>query len=302
MKDQRKTEIRVGLTVVISILIFIWILGWAKNFSLSPSENYINIKFNNAAGLEIGDDVTVNGVRKGNVEDIKIDGQNVIVKISLDNDVQLKQDAIFGISMLDLMGGKKVDIKPGASSQKLDLNKTQQGTFYADIPEVMSLVGSMQNNITKAMNDVNVTLTSLNSYLTDQKLQSDIKHSMSNLNTLTSKINLMIDENRESVKKLTENTVDLTDEAKSFIQENKTNIKESLDKLSNVLSKTDSLLSKTNLLVDETKNQKNNLGKILYDESTYKNLSETLSQVNELTKILLKQIQDDGINVDAHIF
>ena len=52
----------------------------------------------------------------------------------------------------------------------------------------MSLVGSMQNNITKAMNDVNVTLTSLNKYLTDQKLQSDIKHSMSNLNALTSKI------------------------------------------------------------------------------------------------------------------
>ena len=302
MKDQRKTEIRVGITVVISLLIFIWILGWAKNFSLTPSENYINIKFNNASGLEIGDDVTVNGVRKGNVEDIKIDGQSVIVKISLDNDVQLKKDAKFGISMLDLMGGKKVDIQPGSSSQNLDLNKIQQGTFYADIPAVMSLVGTMQGNITKAMNDVNVTLSSLNKYLTDQKLHSDIKHSMSNLNSLTSKINLMIDENRESVKKLTANTVDLTDEAKNFIQDNKTTIKASLDKLSDVLTKTDSLLTKTNFIVDETKNKKNNLGKLLYDEDTYKNLNETLNQVNELTKILLKQIQDDGINVDAHIF
>ena len=127
MKDQRKTEIRVGVTVVLGLLIFIWILGWAKNFSLTPSENYLFVKFNNASGLEIGDDVTVNGVRKGNVEDIKVDDQNVIVKISLDNDVQLKQDAKFGISMLDLMGGKKVEIEPGSSQDKLDPNKVQQG-------------------------------------------------------------------------------------------------------------------------------------------------------------------------------
>ncbi len=206
MKDQRKTEIRVGVTVVVGILIFIWILGWAKNFSLKPSDNYLLIKFNNTSGLEIGDDVTVNGVRKGNVEEIKVADQSVIVKISLDNDVKLKEDAKFGISMLDLMGGKKIEIHPGISSNNLDINKVQQGIFNADIPEVMTLVGSMQNNLTKAMNDVNVTLSSLNEYLTDQKLQSDIKHSISNLNALTSKINLMIDENRESIKKLTVNT------------------------------------------------------------------------------------------------
>ena len=302
MKDQRKTEIRVGVTVVAGILIFIWILGWAKNFSLNPSENYLFINFNNTSGLEIGDEVTVNGVRKGNVEEIKVDDQSVIVKISLDNDVKLKEDAKFGISMLDLMGGKKVEILPGTSANFLDISKVQKGIFNADIPAVMTLVGSMQNDITQAVKDINVTLSSLNKYLTDQKMQKDVKQSMSNLNALTSKINIMIDENRESVKKLTSNTVDLTDEAKSFITENKTNIKASIDKLNDVLTKTDSLLSKTNLLVDETKNQKNNLGKLLYDENTYKNLNETLNQVNELTKIILKQIQDDGIKVDANIF
>ena len=98
----------------------------------------------------------------------------------------------------------------------------------------------------------------------------------------------MIDENRESVKKLAANTVDLTDEAKSFISENKTNIKTSIDKLNDVSNKNRFFLTKTNLLVDETKNQKNNLGKILYDENTYNNLNETLNQVNELTKIIIK--------------
>ena len=302
MKDQRKTEIRVGVTVVFGLIIFIWILGWAKNFSLNPSENYLDIKFNNASGLEVGDDVTVNGVRKGNVEDIKVESQSVIVRVALDNDVNLKEDAKFGISMLDLMGGKKVEIYPGTSENKLDLSKVQEGSFNADIPAVMNLVGSMQNNITDAVKDINITLSSLNEYLTDKKMQSDIKRSMSNLNSLTSKINLMIDENRENVRKLTANTLELTDEAKSFITENKASIKSTVDELNNVLVKTDSLLSKANLIADETKSQKNNLGKILYDETTFNNLNETLNQINELTKIILKQIQDDGIKVDADIF
>ncbi len=302
MKDQRKTEIRVGITVIAGILIFIWILGWAKNFSLSPSEKSLGVEFNNASGLEIGDDVTVNGVRKGKVEDINVEDRNVIVKISLDNDVQLKEDAKFSISMLDLMGGKKVEIQPGVSSDELNYNKIQNGNYNADIPAVMTLVGSMQNNITQAIEDVNLTLSSLNKYLTDEKLQSDVKQSMTNVNTLTSKINLMLDENRSNISKLTNNTLELTEEAKNFINENRNNIKSSIENLNNVLIKTDSLVSKTNLIIEETKNQQNNLGKILYDEGTYKNLNETLTQINELTKIILEQIKDDGIKVDAKIF
>ncbi len=72
--------------------------------------------------------------------------------------------------------------------------------------------------------------------------------------------------------------------------------------MSDVLTKTDSLLGKANLLADETKDRKNNLGKLLYDQNTYNNLNETLNQVNELTKIILKQIKDDGIKIDASIF
>ena len=79
MKDERKTEIRVGLTVLAGILIFIWILGWAKNISLKSDEQLINVRFNNVAGLEIGDLVTVNGLRKGYVQDMKVEPNNILV-------------------------------------------------------------------------------------------------------------------------------------------------------------------------------------------------------------------------------
>ena len=301
MKDQRKTEIKVGITVIVSLIIFLWILGWAKNFSFSSNEKTLKIEFNNASGLEVGDYVTVNGVREGNVADIEIKANKVVVSAIISNDLNLKKDAKFYISMVDLMGGKKIDIKPGISQTPLDYNQIQMGSFNADIPAVMSFLGSMQNDLISTLKDVKVTLNSLNNYLTDKKLNENVKMSIANLTKLTGKLNLMIDENRESIKKLTSNSVELTDEAKNFIKNNQAEISNSIKEASNVLSKTDSLMTKLNEFSNEVKDQKNNVGKILYDKKLYSNLSQSLKQVNELTELLLKQLKKEGIKVDAKI-
>lgn len=302
MKDQRKTEIKVGITVLIGIIIFLWIFGWAKNFSLTPTENTVRIKFNNTSGLETGDPVTVNGVRKGFVEDLRIDGENVIVTLKVDNKIRLKEDARFGISMLDLMGGKKVEISPGTSRNELNYKQVHDGLFYADVPQVMSMVGSFRDNFTSTISDMKITLTSLNSYLTDKKLNKDIKSSMSGLNDLTRKLNLLIDENRTSLKQLTKNTVVLTEEAKLFIESNRESLNKSVEELQTVLENSNSLITKLNKFTDEMEAKRNNLGKIIYDEKIYENLSQSLAQLNELTKLMLDQLKKDGLKVNANIF
>lgn len=302
MKDQKKTEIRVGVTVLIGIIILLWILGWAKNFSLTPTENTVKVNFNNTSGLEIGDPVTVNGVRKGFVEDLKIDANGVLVTLQVDNKIQLKEDAEFAVSMLDLMGGKKVEISPGTSSEEIDYGKVQKGLFYADVPQVMSMVGSFQEDFTTTISDIKITLTSLNNYLTDKDLNRDIKSSLSNLNDISQKLNSLIDENRTSLKQLTANTAELTEEAKIFIKSNKEKMNASIDEMQSVLKNANELITKLNDFSDEMKTEENNLGKFVYNEEMFEDLSKTLKQVNELTKLLLDQLKDDGIKIDANIF
>ena len=302
MKDQRKTEIRVGLTVLLGVIILLWILGWAKNFSLTPTENTVKVKFNNTSGLEIGDPVTVNGVRKGFVEDLRIDGESVIVTLKVDNSIHLKEDAKFAVSMLDLMGGKKVEISPGTSQTEIDYNKLQQGLFYADVPQVMSMVGTFQEDFTSTISDIRITLTSLNNYLTDQQLNNDIKSSMSNLSEVTKKLNILIDENRNSLKQLTSNSAELTEEAKKFLETNKEKMNASVDELQSVLKNTDNLIVKLNQFTDEINAKQNNLGKIIYDEKIYEDLTQSLKQLNELTKLMLQQLKEDGLKIDADIF
>ncbi len=301
MKDQSKTEIKVGIMVVVGTLVFLWVIGWAKNFSISANEKSLEIKFPTVAGLEVGDPVTVNGVRKGSVENFKIESKDVIVSIKLDSDVELKQDATFAVSMLDLMGGKKININPGNSNQELDFNQVQQGQFHADIASVMTMIGNMQGDLNNTVKDVKVTLTSLNNYLTDQKLNENIKTSVVNLKDLTHKLNVLIDQNQDNFKQIASNTAELTTDAKELIHNNKESIENSINDLHSVLSRTDSLLAKVNFLADETTGRKNNLGKFLYDETLYNNLTETLSEVKEMTKIIVKQLNGKGLNVDANV-
>ncbi|MCX8105366.1 MAG: MlaD family protein [Ignavibacterium album] len=302
MKDQRKTEIKVGLTVLAAILIFLWIFGWAKNISIRSTENIIKVSFQNVAGLEIGDPVTVNGFRKGYVNDMKVLPNEVIVEIALDNDVSLKKDARFSISMLDLMGGKKVEIYPGESSEVLDLTEIHHGIFLSDIPAVMSLLGSVQDDLVTVLKDVKVTLSSMNQYLTDEKFSSDIKQSLKNLNSLTAEINSLVQQNKDNIKVLTDNAILLTENSNQLIKTNEQNIHDLIKNMNEVANRSNQLLNDVSRLTNETLQQQNNLGKILYDEEMMKDIKSSLRQVNELTSILIEQLKGKGINVDANIF
>ena len=301
MKDQRKTEIKVGITVIIGIFIFLWILGWAKNFSISSNYRPVVIKFDNVTGLEVGDNVVVIGLRKGFVKDMEIKQDHVLVTLSINKDVDLRDDAQFSISMLDLMGGKKVGVLPGVSQTEFNYNSIHNGIFYADIPSVMSMLGSVQGDIVASLKDMRITLSSVNKYLTDDKLTNNIKSSAANLNLISQKMISMIDENRESFKKLTSNGVEITNETKDFIKNNKDGIKTSINELQVLLQKADTLMVAANEFTSEIKNKNNNLGKLLYDKELYENLTQSVAKLSEISKILLEQLKKEGINIDAHL-
>ncbi len=298
MKDQRKTDIRVGLTVIVSLLLLIWILGWAKNFSLNSNRTIVKVKFQNVAGLEIGDNVTVNGVRKGFVEDMMMKNDFILVKVSLDPDIDLRSNAVFSVMMLDLMGGKKVEILPGNASEKLNLKQVQTGSFSADVPSVMVMVGKLENQLPLMFNQVNQSLTSLNEYLADKNLQSDVKTTASNLVVISTQLKEVIAENRNQIKLLTSNSVQLTSEAKDFFEKNKESLHSTIVDVSALVKKTDSFITKLNEIIVETKEQKNAAGKLLYDDKLVADLKETLQNVKELIKILTDQLKNEGVNVD----
>ena len=302
MKNERKAEIKVGITTVISLMIFIWIMGWSKNFIRTSSDVDINIVFDNVSGLEIDDDVTIRGLRKGFVKDIILDRNIIIVKISIDQTADLRKDAIFMLSTVDLMGGKKIEIIPGLAREKLDLNLLHRGEFLADFSTMMETIGSAKNDLLTIVDDVKVSLKSVNSFLTDEEVKTDLKSSLKNLNELSYKLNAMLGENRENISTIVENTAEISEDAKIFIDENKKDLNVSVSKLKSLLIKSDSLVNQFNYITTQTIEGDNNFGKVLYNDSLFVKITETFNLLNHISKIILYQLQQDGLKVDANIW
>lgn len=302
MKDQRKTEIKVGVTVLFGLLIFLWVLGWAKNWTINAQRKEVNVEFSSVAGLEVGDPVTIIGVRKGYVDEITIQGDRVKTILNLEEDVVLKADAKFSVMMLDLMGGKKVEINPGTDEVNLDFEKLQQGEFVGDIASAMAMLGTVQTDLVDVIKEVKISLSHLNQTLTDQKFSSDLKTSVSNLTLLTENLNKLVLNNKDEINQLLKSGTDLTKNANEFLKANRDSLFYTITSMNKVLNVSRDLLVKVNNFMDKTEKNENNLGKMLNDPDLMNDLKSTIQQVKELTKVLIDQLKAKGLEVNAHIF
>ena len=298
MRDDKKTELKVGITVFLALVVLLWILGWAKNTTFFPETNVLKIRFDSVAGLSVGDGVYINGLKKGIVEAIKLDNDKILVDVSFTEDLKIKKDASFSVMMLDLMGGKKIEINPGVSNDLMDFKEVQTGKFAGDISSTMAVLGSVQDELVTIIKDVKISLNSINAYLTDADMKDDIKSTIKSIHLLISKVTLLVDNNKTDLHLLLTNSNNLVTKANSFIDNNEPQIKSTLTNLNTLLKSSDSLVAKFDKLAVETKEKKNNIGKFIYDETMYNKLVETIAKLNDMINILNEQLKGDGLNVD----
>lgn len=301
MKDQRKSEIRVGILILLAIVIILWVFGWAKNITINSQRKIITVEFNSVAGLEISDPVAINGVRKGYVDDIRIDKNKVHVVVNIESEIILKEDAKFQIMMLDLMGGKKVEIDPGSSENVLNYEILHKGKFVGDIASAMAVFGSVETDLVDVIKEVKITLANLNKTLTDQDFNKDLRLSLYNLTQLTENLNRLIVANKEGISQLLNSGIELSRSVNDFFETNKDSISSTITSLKQTLDHSREMIIKVNDLIEKTNAGQNNLGKLMNDPEIVTDLKSTLNQLKDLTRLLLDQLKKEGIKVDADI-
>lgn len=122
-------EVAVGTFVLVAIAIFIFATMWLSGRSLTPDDEYVQIRFENAAGLKEGSPVRVSGVNVGRVERIAFEGyQDIRTWISLPDVVDPKADATAEIVSVSLVGDYAIDFTPGSAAAPLAPDAVIQGT------------------------------------------------------------------------------------------------------------------------------------------------------------------------------
>jgi len=116
------------LTGALVLLVAVGFLAYALAHSgrTGGSGYTLYATFDNIAGLSVGNDVRVAGVKVGSVTDETINPKTFQARVALtvQNDIKLPKDSAAEITSESLLGGKYVALSPGGEQQMLQPGQT----------------------------------------------------------------------------------------------------------------------------------------------------------------------------------
>ena len=115
-----KNHLKIGIIFIISLIIFFYLF---KNTNHKASIPFV-ATFNYVEGINYNSEVQIAGVKVGDVSDITISSNRVIIKGFIDNDYNIPNDSILKIKSDGIFGRKAISIEPGFG-EYLDKSKNQ---------------------------------------------------------------------------------------------------------------------------------------------------------------------------------
>ena len=281
----------IGFLVFSAILIFFYGLRFLQNESLQKSTFSFKVIFNNSQGIDISDDVRMLGKKIGRVSGTEIIGQNIAVKLNIDNSYSFKIpiDSDIEITQSDLMGSKFVSIYPGSDKENFILpDETILG--------VSTEVASLTEDVSRFAKKINDTY--------GQKQKEQVKNTINNIESASSQIDSFIsknidfitDKDKEHLHSLLLNIDSASSYLSQLLNDESENIKNSIQNFNLTMKKIPVLSEDLNNAVLDLKsiikkinNNEGTLGKIVNDNSLYDNVNNLVIDAN----LLINDINDN---------
>jgi phospholipid/cholesterol/gamma-HCH transport system substrate-binding protein len=286
-------EIKIGAVTLIVILVFIWLFNFLKGKDYFKKTAIYYSVYNEIGGLAESSPVEINGYKVGVVQSINfIDAETgrLLVEFSVTKDFKLPVNTVAEITPVSIIAGMKVQFVYG-----------QGPGFYSDgdtIPGrlAQSITTKLETELVPVKDRVNNLLTVLDSVITsvneimDPDFRKNLVGTMDNLNRSSESLAEIIGSRERDLKATIESLT-------RFTQMLSDNSEKMSSTFSNIGSITDTLiaadiynsvsnlkagLENTSLLLENLNEGKGSAGKLLTDDSLYKNLSQSLNNLNNL--------------------
>ena len=124
MNKNLNIEFAIGLLILIISVIFFFYYTSKINFFNKVDSFQINSSFFEIGNTSIGNDVKINGVKVGEVLNIKLDQENymAVITSSIEKSIKIPDDSVFKISNNGFIGSSYVEIQLGNSKELLNNN------------------------------------------------------------------------------------------------------------------------------------------------------------------------------------
>jgi phospholipid/cholesterol/gamma-HCH transport system substrate-binding protein len=275
-------ELKVGSIVILAGLILFFGIVWVKDYKFNVNRYEYSVLFPNIGTLEVGDPVSVLGVKKGEVRRISLSGNDVLVTFNLTDDVDLRGDAKFTVMNIGLMGERFINIIPGVSSEPLDLSNPVHGFYDTGIPEVMGMMGA-------AIDEVRHLVAILEGTVGTPAATTSIRNIIANMERISSDLRMLTEENKEKMAQTVEDLSVSSGRMRSFVDRNEQKLQGTLDNFNEasgnfavISGRLDSLSMSVQNLISEMEAGRGTLGKALKEDSLYQSLYKTAVDMDSL--------------------
>ncbi len=280
---RKNVEFIVGLTVIAGLAILLFGILWGKNYRLASDQLRVAFLFQNTGGLRVNDPVTVSGVRKGQVAGIRLENGLVRVDLKLDRDVQLYADVKAYITAVEMMGGKKVEIVPGVSGPLLDLPNLREplrGAQTAGFSEMFLEMGNLAVRSNQLMQRLDSTLTLASAFLDETTVRRPLIATLNDLQATTAALRQFALNNQMAMQQTMNNAEATSTQLRGLIERRGPQIDSTFAALDRTTRRLDSFTITLNEISARLQNRQGNLGKLIYDDETYRRLNTAIAKVD----------------------
>lgn len=268
-----------------------------KGKSLFTTDNVFYAKYDNVEGLAVSNPVSINGLKVGQVDEIKPitskDGKlHFIVKMTIDDTFEFSRRSTVEVFEPGLMSGKEMRVNLFYGGETAKDGDTLSGNYQLSmLNSLSSQVKPVKDQLSNVLLKLDSTLASTNK-IVDEENRREIKLLLSNLNrTIESfkgasdRTNSILSNNEKGLHEVVANantammTANKTLDKYGSVAE-----RVDIDKLNGTIDQFNQTAGKLNNVISGIQNGEGSLGKLAKDEELYNNLTKTSNNLNELVE------------------
>lgn len=285
-------EVKLGMAIFAAVIVFVGGIIYLRGIDFQKREYTLTILYDNVNGLQEGNPITIAGLAVGKVEEMKLIGTAISVKVQIQNKVQFPVDSKAYIKSSSLMGGKLIAITPGIASEVLHNGDTLTGSYEADLTELTSTLAPISSNVLGILERVNTTF--------DEKTRRNIQNILADVNRSSSELERIIrDEGQRldfaigNFAAFSSNLSRFAVNLDSIALSQRTNLDTSMATIRivtyNLQQASENLRSTTqslDVVLGKIQKGHGTLGKLVHEEKLYNDIDSLASNLNLLVKDL----------------
>ncbi len=309
MFAEDRAAVKVGVFVVLALIAVVLGITLGRGIQFEAAWQPVYVIFPQAPGLEVGDPVTVNGVKRGVVLDFRNISQGVLVKIGMDHLDDIMLDARPVLQMLEITGGRKVEIFPGHSDTPVRRGDTLKGKTGVDIPMMLAATYRFIDSTARVLSHLDQAVRRLNATILQPATLRQLQGTVENLQRLTMNLDRFFDEHQDQLQQTLQSTKHLVARLDTLLRQSpldtllgnlaktSTQLPVLVQQLHRSLQRFDTTLSEIRPLLRQLQSDQTLVGRLLQDPQFNQQIDTVLQTLGQL----LQQVQRYGINVNVRL-